>query len=86
MYADLPGHLASTSLPSTVPPSISSTLIRRDIVLISNDHIILLELSVVTNREHFVAASSRKEARYGPLISDLEHTGLSVSLPLKLAV
>ena len=49
--------------------------------MISSDHIILLELSVVTNTEqHFMAASSRKETRYGPLLSDLEHAGLSVTL------
>ena len=51
LYADLPGHLASTSLPSTIPPSFSSSSSssRPDIVLISDDGIILLELSVVTN-------------------------------------
>ena len=55
--------------------------IQSHIVLISSDHIILIQLSVVTNTEqHFVAASSRKEARYGPLFLDLEHTGLSVTL------
>ena len=45
------------------------------------DGIILLELSVVTNTEqHFVAVSSRKVVRYGPLLSDLERTGLFVEL------
>ena len=81
LYANLPGHLASTSPLSTVPSSLSSTSSRPDIVLISSDHNILMELSVVTNtEEHFVAASSRKEARYSTLLSDLEHTGLSVTL------
>jgi len=46
LYADLPGHLASTSPPSTVPPNISSMSSRPDIVLVSNNDIILLELSV----------------------------------------
>jgi len=48
--------------------------------LISDDYVILLELSVVVtnSEEHFKAASSRKEARYGPLISDLELTGFTV--------
>ena len=51
------------------------------IVLISDDGIILLELSVVTNTEqNFAAASSRKVARYGPLHSDLEHASLLVEL------
>jgi len=48
LYADLPGHLASISPLSTIPPSISSTSSRPDIVLVSDDHVILLELSVVT--------------------------------------
>ena len=49
--------------------------------MISDDGIILLELSVVTSTEqHFAAASSRKVARYGPLLSDLERTGLFVEL------
>jgi len=62
---------------------ISSTSSRPDIVLVSNNDIILLELSVVTNNEeHFKAASSRKEARYGPLV--LPFFGVSLS-PLKLA-
>jgi len=38
-------------------------------------------LSTVTiKEEHFVAAISRKKTRYGPLISDLEHTDLPVSV------
>ena len=58
---------------------------RPDIVLISDDGNILLELSVVTNTEqHFAAASSRKVARYGPLLSDLEHTGLFVELTIEV--
>ena len=68
---DFPSHLASTSPLSTVPPSISSTSRRPDIVLVSVDHVILLEL----REEHFKDASSRKEARYGSLISDLELAG-----------
>ena len=81
LYANLPGHLASTSPPTTVPQSFSSSSSRLDIVLISDDGIILLELSVVTNTEqHFAAASSRKVARYGPLLADLERTGLFVEL------
>jgi len=81
LYADLLSHLVSTSLPSTVPPSLSASSSRPDIVLVSSDHIILLKLSVVTNREeHFVAASSRKVTHYGPLLSDLECSGLLVNL------
>ena len=74
-------QLLSSLAESKTILSLSSTSSRPDIVLISSDHIILMELSVVTNTEqHFVAASSRKEAHYGPLLLDLEHTGLSVTL------
>ena len=60
---------------------LSSCSSRPDIVLVSNDHIILLELPVVTNtEEHFATASSRKVSCYGPLLSDLECTGLLVGL------
>jgi len=44
---------------------------------------ILLEFSVVTNREkYFAAASSKKITRYDPLLSDLECSGLLVELKL----
>ena len=47
----------------------------------SVDHVILLELSVVNNsEEHFKAASSRKEAQYGSIISDLGLAGFTASL------
>jgi len=85
LYADLPGHLASTSPLSTVPPSLSSFSGRPDIALVSSDYIILLELSFVTNREeHFATASSRKVTRYCPLLSDLECSVLLTWLQLKL--
>ena len=81
LYADLPGHLASISPPSTVPSSLSSSLSRPDIVLISNDCITLLELSVVTNtKQHLLAANSRKEDCYGPLLLNFAIAGISVEL------
>ena len=53
-------------------------------VLASDNDIVLLELSVVTNdEEHITAASSRKEVRYGPLVSDLELADFNVSLVLR---
>ena len=62
LYADLPGHLASISPPSTIPFSLSSSLSRPDIVLISDDYITLLELSVVTNTSNipWLPISGRK--------------------------
>ena len=38
LYADLPGYLATTSPPSTVPPNISSTSSRSDMGLVSNNY------------------------------------------------
>jgi len=81
LYADLPGCQASVSPLSTIPPHITSTLSRPDLVLVSTDSIVLLELSVVTNSQHhFVAAKTRKEDRYGSLLSDLQHAGYVVDL------
>ena len=82
LYADLHGHLASISAQALFHlRSLSSSLIRPDIVLISNDYITLLELSVVTNtKKHLLAANFRKEDRYSSLLLDLAHAGISVEL------
>jgi len=73
LYADLPGYLASVSPPSTIPTKLSTTLNRPDLVLVSNNSIILFELTIPTNtRRHLLAANSvakaRKEDRYGSLL------------------
>ena len=76
LYADLPGYLASSSPPSTIPTNLSSTLSRHDLVLVSNDSICLFELTVPTNtQQHLLAARARKEDRYSSLLS-----GLTVNL------
>ena len=81
IYADLPGYQASVSPPSTIPPNITSTLSRPDLVVVSTDFIALIELSVVTNTEHhLLAARNRKEDRYGSLLTDLQQAGFSVNL------
>ena len=78
IYADLPGYQASVSPPSTIPPHITSTLSRPDLVV---DSIALLELSVVTNTEHHLSAARNcKEDRYGSLLTDLQQDGFSVNL------
>ena len=78
IYADLPGYQASVSPPSTIPPHITSTLSRPDLVVVSKDSI---ELSVVTNTEHhLLAARNRKEDRYGSLLTDFQHIGFSANL------
>ena len=59
-YADLSGYQASVSHPNTIP--LHTTLSRPDLVLVSTDSIMLLELSVVTNTEHhLLAARNRKK-------------------------
>ena len=81
IYADLPGYQASASPPSTIPPHITPTLRRPDLMLVSTDSIVLLELSVVTNTQHhLLAARNCKEDHYGSLLLDLQHTGFSVDL------
>ena len=78
LYADLPDCQASISLPST---HIKSTLSRPDLVLVSTDSIMLLELSMVTNTQHhFLAARNHKEDCYGSLLLDLQHAGYLVDL------
>ena len=60
LFADLPGYLASASPPSTF--HLSSSLSRPDIMLLSSDSIILIELSVVTNtKNHSSAACHSKQ-------------------------
>ena len=81
LYADLPGYLASSSPPSTIPTNLSSTLSRPDLVLVSNDSICLFELTVPTNtQQHLLAARARKEDRYSSLQYDLQLSGLTVNL------
>ena len=66
-------------MPSTTPPHITSTLSKPDLVLVSTDSIVLLDLTVVTNTEHhFLAARNHTEDYYGSLLLDLQHTGFSV--------
>jgi len=78
LYANLPGYLASVSPPRTIPTKLSTTLSRPDLVLVSNNSIILFELTIPTNtQQHLLAAKARKEDSYG---YDLQQTGLTVEL------
>jgi len=78
LYADLPGYLASVSFPSTIPTKLSTTLNRPDLILVSNNSIILFELIIPTNtQQHLLAA---KACRYGSLLYYLQQTGLTVNL------
>ena len=82
LYADLPGHRASDSPPSTIPPDILSTSCRPDLILLQEKSIKLLELTVCGNTtEGFANARSRKQTKqdYISLLNDLESTGYTVS-------
>ena len=66
LYADLPGFLANTSPPATIPLNLSSTSDRPDLVVISPDEIGILELTVCYN-----APSNLEAAKRGKWISML---------------
>jgi len=52
-----------------------------DLMLVSTDSIVLLELSVVTNTQHdFLAARNFKEDGYGSLLLDLQQAGFLVDI------
>ena len=80
LYADLPGRLAIVNPPATIPPSISSTSDRPELVLVSDAEISILELTIYKNSPSgFNEACKRKETKYASLISDLENRGKCVT-------
>ena len=70
VYADLPGWMASTSPPSTLPSSISSSSFRPDLVVTNSEEVIIRYAP--TSRQIFFEANSRKTEKYASLVSDLE--------------
>ncbi len=46
LFADLPGKLANTNPPATIPPNISSTTDRPDLVVVSDTEVSVLELTI----------------------------------------
>ena len=60
VYADLPGWVASTSPPSTLPSSISSSSFRPDLVVPNSEEVIILELTICAKKQaNFFEAKSR---------------------------
>ena len=49
LYADLPGLRASENPATTIPTSVTATTARPDVVVIQDNRITLLELTVPTN-------------------------------------
>ena len=79
LFADLPGRLANSSPPATIPPSISTTSSRPDLVLVSERELYLLELTICNNSPTgFSEARRRNDVQYAPLVLDLEDKGFSV--------
>ena len=73
LYADLPGLTASNNPPATIPTSLSTTSDRPDLVIVSGGDVHILELTIPANTiENLNEARHRKQAKYQPLIEDLE--------------
>ena len=82
LYADLPGLRASESPPATLPADLSTSTARPDIVLVSEESVTMLELTIPSNsKEAITKAKERKtnKPNYSSLIGDLEERRLSVT-------
>ena len=83
LYADLPGLRASENPATTIPTSVATTTARPDVVIIQNNRITLLELTVATNTpEGLHEARRRKQLKpnYLALLNDLETLGFQSAL------
>ena len=87
LYADLPGYLANVCPPSTIPTSLSSTLSRPDLVLVSNNSICLFELTIppIPSNIFWLVELGRKT---GIAVHNMTFSfmSLSISFPLRLVV
>ena len=73
VYADLPGWRVTDNPPSTVPSWLTSTLLRPDLVIISNESERILELTVPQNSvEGLHKAKLRKSEKYDHIIGDIQ--------------
>ena len=75
LYADLPGLRASENPATTIPTSVTATTARPDVVVIKDNRITLLELTVPTNTpEGLEEARRRKQLKPNclALLNDLE--------------
>ena len=73
VYADLPGWRVTDNPPSTVPSWLTSTLLRPDLVIISNESVRILELTVPQNSvEGLHKAKLRKSEKYDHIIGDIQ--------------
>ena len=79
LYADLPGWWANKSPPATLPPNISSSSDRQDIIIVSPEEISILELVVCFNARSNILAEKLRKGKYASLIIDLESRGHTVT-------
>lgn len=82
IYADLPGFRAGNNPPSTLPPNVSVSTARPDIVIQDDRVLKILELTVCSSTPRgFSEAKKRKRNKpaYMQLISDLETKGFKVN-------
>ena len=85
LYADLPGLCASESPPATLHTDLSTSTARPDIVLVSEESVTMLELTIPSNsKEAIIKAKERKtnKSNYNLLVGDLEERGLSVTIEI----
>ena len=82
IYADLNGWRATESPPATLPPDLSVSSCRPDLVITANDSVYILELTILANSlESLNNSQVRKTQKlsYGILLGDLEQRGIKVS-------
>ena len=83
ILADLPGLRAEENPPSTIPSELLVTTARPDIVVIANQEVTLVELTIPFNSpESLINAKQRKEDKpnYQLALSDLDSRGFRSSL------
>ena len=83
LYADLPGYRYSDSPLATVPSSLVVTTARPDIVIVKDDEVRMLELTICINTQSgFENSRVRKQSKsnYIALANDLEACGYSADL------
>ena len=82
LYGDLTGYRANESPRATIPPELQCTPARPDIVIVTSEKVIMMELTVPSNiSESLYQAHARETAKenYQMLQTDLEDKGIKTS-------
>ena len=83
LYADLPGRRVCDNPPTTIPQNITATSARPDLVIVRQNEVLLIELTVPFNSpESMNNARTRKENKqnYQLVLSELDRKGVKASL------